>query len=126
PRVIDEFLRKALAKEKKDRHQDAEEFLDDLLNSIAGLTDEVLDAAPNKPDGEPGGNSDSSSKDSKSSGGRPRRPVPVGPRRVSQSGKSPAKVQPIDAGMTISKPRQTTPEIPSLKLAAAQAEASLS
>jgi serine/threonine protein kinase len=130
PRVIDEFLRKALAKEKKDRHQNAEEFLDDLLNSIGGLSDEVLDAAPKKLDGEPGGTSDSSSKDSKSSGGKPRRPLPVAPRRVSQSGKSPAKptktVQPVDAGMTISKPRQTTPEIPSLKMAEASAKAEAS
>src|SRR5206468_4052823 len=70
------------------------------------------------------GASGSNSKSSKSSGGKPRRPVPVGPRRASQaSGPSSRSPAMVDGGMTVSKPRATVPEIPSLKVDEAGAEA---
>jgi len=46
PKATEEFLRKALGKEKEDRHQSAEEFMDALHASLGGVPDEVLDAVP--------------------------------------------------------------------------------
>jgi serine/threonine-protein kinase len=77
PREVDEFLRKALAREKKDRHQSAEEFIDDMLDSVANASDEVLDAIPNGAVVvDAGGNSSArsgSSRSSRSSAGSPLR-----------------------------------------------------
>jgi serine/threonine-protein kinase len=110
PRKVDEFLRKALAREKKDRHQSAEEFIDDMLDSVSELSDEALDAAPNGPMiSDAGGGS--SSRGSKSSGGSPvRRGSPVPGRSRSGSGIAgrPRGGAEVDRGqMTISQARRS-------------------
>jgi serine/threonine-protein kinase len=46
PQAVEGFLRKALAKEREDRYQTAEEFIADLNASIEGLPAAVLDALP--------------------------------------------------------------------------------
>lgn len=123
PRKVDEFLRKALAREKKDRHQSAEEFIDDMLDSVADLSDAELDAAPNGPMiSDAGGGS--SSRGSKSSGGSPVRRAgsPIPGRSRSGVGlsagrsRSSAGVPPEPGQMTISKARRTQPAIPSVKV----------
>jgi serine/threonine-protein kinase len=123
PRKVDEFLRKALAREKKDRHPSAEAFIDDMLDSVADLSDEELDAAPNGPMlSDAGGGS--SSRGSKSSGGSPvrRGSSPIAGRSRSGVGlaggrsRSSASPPPDPGQLTISKPRATRPELPSVKV----------
>ena len=46
PKKIDGFMRKAMAREKEDRYQTAEEFLVDLKDALEGESDAVLDALP--------------------------------------------------------------------------------
>jgi serine/threonine-protein kinase len=46
PKGIEEFLRKALHKEKEDRQQSSEAFLDELHGALRGVPDEVMDAVP--------------------------------------------------------------------------------
>ncbi|MBX5484476.1 MAG: serine/threonine protein kinase [Myxococcaceae bacterium] len=50
PSEVDAFFRKALAREKEDRHQSAEEFIEDLRASIAGMSEAELWARPVPPD----------------------------------------------------------------------------
>jgi serine/threonine-protein kinase len=46
PQAVEGFLRKALAKEREDRYQTAEEFIADLNACIEGVPAAVLDALP--------------------------------------------------------------------------------
>lgn len=46
PTELDELLRKALAREKEDRHQSAEEFISELNAAIAHLSPQELEAMP--------------------------------------------------------------------------------
>src|SRR5207249_8743416 len=49
PRAVDEFLRKALAREKEDRYQNAEEFITELNATIAGVPEDQRWAVPGGP-----------------------------------------------------------------------------
>lgn len=46
PAALDAFFKKALAPEKEDRHQNAQEFIDAMLDTVADLSSEELDAMP--------------------------------------------------------------------------------
>ncbi|WP_194858535.1 serine/threonine-protein kinase [Myxococcus sp. AB056] len=46
PAALDAFFKKALAPEKEDRYQNAQEFIDAMLDTVADLTSEELDAMP--------------------------------------------------------------------------------
>lgn len=46
PPEVDAFMQKGLAREKEDRFQSAEEFIEAMLDSIVDLTPEELDARP--------------------------------------------------------------------------------
>lgn len=62
PDGIDAFMQKGLAREKEDRFQSAEEFIDAMLDAVADLPAEQLDARPSG--GAPG-------RDASGSGSRP-------------------------------------------------------
>ncbi|WP_246357038.1 protein kinase domain-containing protein [Pyxidicoccus fallax] len=46
PAALDAFFKKALAPEKEDRYQNAQEFVDAMLDTVADLSPEELDAMP--------------------------------------------------------------------------------
>jgi serine/threonine-protein kinase len=46
PLALEKFIQKALAPEKEDRYQSAQEFIDALLDAVADLSAEELDALP--------------------------------------------------------------------------------
>ena len=46
PRALEDFFQKALAREKEDRYQGAQEFIDAMLDAVADLSPEELDALP--------------------------------------------------------------------------------
>ncbi len=46
PPAIDAFMQRGLAREKEDRFQSAEEFIEAMLDAVADLTPEQLDARP--------------------------------------------------------------------------------
>jgi serine/threonine-protein kinase len=46
PAALDAFFKKALSPEKEDRYQNAQEFIDAMLDTVADLTDAELDALP--------------------------------------------------------------------------------
>jgi eukaryotic-like serine/threonine-protein kinase len=46
PKSLDEFFRKAIAREKEDRYQTAEEFIVEMRACLTGLSDAQLDALP--------------------------------------------------------------------------------
>ncbi|HYO56820.1 serine/threonine protein kinase [Archangium sp.] len=54
PRTLEEFFQKALAHEKEDRFQDAQELIDAMLDAVADLSPEELDALPTHPVSETG------------------------------------------------------------------------
>jgi eukaryotic-like serine/threonine-protein kinase len=60
PPALEEFIQKALAHEKEDRHQSAQEFIDALLDAVADLSSEELDALPGGSPPEAGSGSKSS------------------------------------------------------------------
>lgn len=107
PRQLDEFFRKALASDKENRHQNAEEFIADMKAAVAGLSDVELEAVPDPRgaavDGEPRG-------------------TPATPSASQRGGKmSNVIVDPVlsragsDGEVTRPKTRATAPEIPALK-----------
>ena len=63
PAALDAFFKKALSPEKEDRYQNAQEFIDAMLDTIADLSPEELDAMPS------GGSATSGSE--RGSGSRP-------------------------------------------------------
>ncbi len=46
PATLDAFFKKALAPEKEDRYQNAQEFIDAMLDTVADLSNDELDAMP--------------------------------------------------------------------------------
>ena len=46
PAALDAFFKKALSPEKEDRYQNAQEFVDAMLDAVADLSDAELDAVP--------------------------------------------------------------------------------
>jgi serine/threonine-protein kinase len=109
PKKVDEFMRKAMAREKEDRYQTVEEFLVDLNDALKGQSDDVLDALPTGSPGdlskegkEPGSGSEAGKKGS----------------RGSKSGKasnvivSTGILKPLPAVVTPSDRRETAPDMP--------------
>lgn len=109
PHAIENFIRKALAKDQADRYQNAEEFIADLEASLVGVPDADLDALPERPTGEGG-------KDLGSQSGA----SPKGGTPSSKHGKSRSRPlpKPHDEKLVPVDRRTTAPEIPSLKDAA--------
>ncbi|CAM4517440.1 serine/threonine protein kinase [Corallococcus exiguus] len=68
PPELDAFFTKALAPEKEDRHQNAQEFIDSLLDAVEGLSPEELDAHPTG--GTPGAERGTGSRSRAGSGSR--------------------------------------------------------
>ncbi|MFY0568003.1 serine/threonine protein kinase [Archangium lansingense] len=60
PKTLEVFFQKALAREKEDRFQNAQEFIDAMLDAVADLSAEELDALPTGSAPEAGNNSKSS------------------------------------------------------------------
>ncbi|KFE69891.1 serine/threonine protein kinase [Hyalangium minutum] len=89
PPEIDAFMQKGLAREKEDRFQSAEEFIDAMLDAVADLPAEQLDARPSG--GAPG----------RDGGGSGSRPSVSGARRAAGS----ASARPSRASM----PRGSAP-----------------
>ena len=46
PQALEDFFQKALAREKEDRYQGAQEFIDAMMDAVADLSPEELDAVP--------------------------------------------------------------------------------
>jgi len=46
PKALEDFFQKALAREKEDRYQGAQEFIDAMMDAVADLSAEQLDAVP--------------------------------------------------------------------------------
>jgi len=108
PKGIEEFLRKALAKEKEDRHQSADELLDDLHAALRGASNEVLDAVPTGGTGgnrETGSGSESRGRGSPNKASRPSAP--------SSSRSRPSNVM-VSPDLSVTRPgaRVTAPESP--------------
>ncbi len=115
PRELDEFFRKALARDKEDRYQSAEEFIAEMKAAIARASDAELDALPTTAAGE---RKDAGSGSHSGQNGR------AGKRKGSGAGSGPSKrapsnviVDPALGGKTISAAsrRTTAGEIPSQK-----------
>ncbi|MFY0523213.1 serine/threonine protein kinase [Archangium gephyra] len=79
PPAVEEFFQKALAREKEDRYQNAQEFIDAMLDAVADATPEELDAMPTGSAPEAGNASKSSRAGSSSKPGQ---------RSVSKPGRS--------------------------------------
>ncbi|WP_224362321.1 serine/threonine protein kinase [Hyalangium versicolor] len=91
PSTIDAFMQKGLAREKEDRFQSTEEFIEAMLDAVADLTPEQLDARPSGgATGREGGGSGSRQSFSgarkaagSASNARPSRPSAASPGRSS-------------------------------------------
>jgi serine/threonine-protein kinase len=81
PQAMEEFFQKALAREKEDRFQNAQEFIDAMLDAVSDATPEQLDAMPTGSVPEAGNASKSSRAGSSSKPGQ---------RSVSKPGRSSA------------------------------------
>ncbi|WNG58413.1 protein kinase [Archangium gephyra] len=77
--ALEEFVAKALAREKEDRYQNAQEFIDAMLDAVADLSPAELDALPTNSVPEAGSSSKSSRAGSSSKPGQ---------RSVSKPGRS--------------------------------------
>ncbi|MFP2908915.1 serine/threonine-protein kinase, partial [Pyxidicoccus sp. 3LFB2] len=71
PPALDAFFKKALSPEKEDRYQNAQEFIDAMLDTVADLSPEELDAMPSGGVGAGGHERGSGSRASGSRAGRP-------------------------------------------------------
>jgi serine/threonine-protein kinase len=84
PQSLEDFFQKALAREKEDRFQSAQEFVDAMLDAVDGLSDEQLDALPTNSVADAGSGSKPSQRSvskpdrSSSSNSRARSPAPAG------------------------------------------------
>jgi serine/threonine protein kinase len=127
PTSLDAFMQKGLAREKEDRFQSAEEFIEAMLEAVADLSPEQMDARPSggapgnergtgsKPSGVSGarkGGSASSARPSKPSASAPSRGT--GPSNVivakSGAGSSPSAARPRSG--SASAPRSAAPPPP--------------
>jgi serine/threonine-protein kinase len=116
PKALEEFLRKALAKEKEDRHQSAEEFAAELRAAVSGCSNAELDAVPA---GGIGGKDSGSGSESRGRGS-PRSSPGRGSSPSSRSGR-PSNVI-VQPDLAVTNPRVTTPEMPSVRAERAGAE----
>lgn len=112
PKALEEFLRKALANEKADRHQSTEEFAAEMREALAGASSAELDAVPTGGTGskDTGTGSESKgkatpSKASPKSGGGQRSSSPS-----LRSRRSPNVV--VENDLAVTNPRATDPEMP--------------
>jgi serine/threonine protein kinase len=86
PQALEDFFQKALAREKEDRFQSAQEFVDAMLDAVEGLSAEELDALPTNSVGEAGSGSRPSQRSvskpgrSSPSNSRARSPAPAAAR----------------------------------------------
>jgi hypothetical protein len=123
PSSLDAFMQKGLAREKEDRFQSAEEFIEAMLEAVADLTPEELDARPSG--GATGREGGSGSKPSVSGArkagsagsARPSRPSAPAPGRG--TGPSNVVVAKSGAGSTPSASRPRQGSAPSQKAPAA-------
>ena len=76
PKAVEEFFQKALAREKEDRFQNAQEFIDAMLDAVADAPPEVLDAMPTGSAPEAGNASRPGSKPGQRSVSKPGRSSP--------------------------------------------------
>jgi hypothetical protein len=113
PREVDEFFRKGLAREKKDRHQTAEELINEMLAAVANLSDGELDALPSNA---------APSIRREGSGGSQSRNKPRPGLRTPSGGAPPMLGRsPLPAGVVVGggsasvKMKSTSPEVPSAK-----------
>jgi serine/threonine-protein kinase len=88
PAALDAFFKKALSPEKEDRYQNAQEFIDAMLDTVADLTDAELDALPSGGTAATSGDRGSGSRPGLSSGSRagPGRPGSGSGVRASRPG----------------------------------------
>jgi serine/threonine-protein kinase len=118
PAALDAFMQKGLAREKEDRFQSAEEFIEAMLDAVADLSAEQLDARPSG--GAPGNERGTGSKPSGVSGARkgsassarPSKPSGNSPARGSASNVIVAKGGSGSAPSTRSRPSAALPRTP--------------
>jgi serine/threonine protein kinase len=113
PQSVEEFLRKALAKEPDDRYQTAEEFLADLNASIDGVPSHVLDALPSH------GNAPHQTKDG--SGSESKDKEKATPNRGGSRSRSRPLPRPQDEYLVPHDRRTTAPEVPVQRSSASRA-----
>jgi eukaryotic-like serine/threonine-protein kinase len=116
PKALEEFFAKALAREKEDRFQNAQEFVDAMLDAVADLSAEEFDALPTNSVPEAGSSSrssraGSSSKPGQRSVSKPGRSSPSGTRSrpgapAARGGSQPSAAQPAARG---SQPSSAAP-----------------
>ncbi len=116
PKKVDEFLRKALAREKEDRYQNVAEFLADLNGALAGESEDTLDALPTGSKREDSANKDSGSGSQSGAGKKGSRSAGKSSKVIVATGLS----KPLPAQVTPADRRETAPEIPSLKVTATE------
>jgi len=118
PAALDAFMQKGLAREKEDRFQSAEEFIEAMLDAVADLSPEQLDARPSG--GAPGNERGTGSKPSGVSGARkgsassarPSKPSGNSPARGAASNVIVAKGGSGSAPSTRSRPSAALPRVP--------------
>ena len=118
PPSLDAFMQKGLAREKEDRFQSAEEFIEAMLDAVADLSPEQLDARPSG--GAAGNERGTGSKPSGVSGARkgsassvrPSKPSGNSPARGSASNVIVAKGGSGSAPSTRSRPSAALPRVP--------------
>ncbi|MBI3183873.1 MAG: serine/threonine protein kinase [Myxococcales bacterium] len=115
PKAVDEFARKAMAREKEDRYQTAEELIAEMKAAVEGLTDEALDVVPGNPalEGKEPGSGSHSGANAQTLQGRARgQATPSSPSKARPSSK--VIVSPEADALTAGR-RPTAGEIPSAK-----------
>jgi serine/threonine protein kinase len=121
PQALEDFFQKALAREKEDRFQSAQEFVDAMLDAVDGLSDEQLDAHPTNSVADAGSGSKPSQRSvskpgrSSPSNSRARSPAPAGRTGGSQpsAARAGAPSQPSAARSAQSASRGSQPSSPS-------------
>ncbi|HEX8826154.1 MAG TPA: protein kinase [Archangium sp.] len=109
PQALEDFFQKALAREKEDRYQSAQEFLDAMMDAVADLSSAELDALPSGSAPEAGGGS----KPGQRSVSRPGRSSPsAAPRSRPSTGAARGGSQPSAARAGGSQPSAARPAQP--------------